>query len=250
MKLLLYLPQILLTLVAVFIIVRCFVALFSMRPAGRPKAILLNRDNGKKLAISTYETSLGRAKNCDIVLASALASRAHAVISRRKKGWFITDTDSKTGTFVNGEQIEGATRIYHDDIISIGGVDYTFIAPHAGREPEGGTYAETVSAVLINAATDFEYAIRNGKISIGRSDGNDVIINDPSVSRLHAIVLYTDEGWIVKDNNSSAGVGVNGYRVHEAEPLADGDRIMINTHTFIFRESAAPTKRGRRGARG
>ena len=235
---------------AVFIIVRCFVALFSMRPAGRPKAILLNRDNGKKLAISTYETSLGRAKNCDIQLASNLASRAHAVISRKKKGWFITDTGSKTGTFVNGEQIEGTTRIYHDDVISIGGVDYTFIAPHAGRNE--GSEAEkrankNVGGVLINCATDFEYPIENGRITIGRSESNDVVIEDARVSRSHAVVMFTDEGWVVKDNDSQAGVGVNGYKVHDFEPIEDGDKIMINTHSFIFKEKAS---KGRRGARG
>ena len=235
---------------AIFIIARCFASLFSMRPAGRPKAILLNRDNGKKLAISTYETSLGRAKNCDIQLASNLASRAHAVISRRKKGWFITDTGSKTGTFVNGEQIEGTTRIYHDDVISIGGVDYTFIAPHAGRNE--GSEAEkrankNVGGVLINCATDFEYPIENGRITIGRSESNDVVIEDARVSRSHAVVMFTDEGWVVKDNDSQAGVGVNGYKVHDFEPIEDGDKIMINTHSFIFKEKAS---KGRRGARG
>lgn len=235
---------------AIFIIARCFASLFSMRPAGRPKAILLNRDNGKKLAISTYETSLGRAKNCDIQLASNLASRAHAVISRKKKGWFITDTGSKTGTFVNGEQIEGTTRIYHDDVISIGGVDYTFIAPHAGRNE--GSEAEkrankNVGGVLINCATDFEYPIENGRITIGRSESNDVVIEDARVSRSHAVVMFTDEGWVVKDNDSQAGVGVNGYKVHDFEPIEDGDKIMINTHSFIFKEKAS---KGRRGARG
>ena len=235
---------------AIFIIARCFASLFSMRPAGRPKAILLNRDNGKKLAISTYETSLGRAKNCDSQLASNLASRAHAVISRKKKGWFITDTGSKTGTFVNGEQIEGTTRIYHDDVISIGGVDYTFIAPHAGRNE--GSEAEkrankNVGGVLINCATDFEYPIENGRITIGRSENNDVVIEDARVSRSHAVVMFTDEGWVVKDNDSQAGVGVNGYKVHDFEPIEDGDKIMINTHSFIFKEKAS---KGRRGARG
>lgn len=239
-----------LCLAAIFIIARCFASLFSMRPAGRPKAILLNRDNGKKLAISTYETSLGRAKNCDIQLASNLASRAHAVISRKKKGWFITDTGSKTGTFVNGEQIEGTTRIYHDDVISIGGVDYTFIAPHAGRNE--GSEAEkransNVGGVLINCATDFEYPIENGRITIGRSESNDVVIEDARVSRSHAVVMFTDEGWVVKDNGSQAGVGVNGYKVHESEPIEDGDKIMINTHSFIFREKANKKRRGARG---
>ena len=250
MKLVLYLPQILLSLVAIFIIVRCFTSLFSMRPAGRPKAILLNRDSGKKLPISTYETSLGRAKNSDIQLASNIASRSHAVISRRKKGWFITDTGSRAGTFVNGEKISEATRIYHDDVISIGGVDYVFIAPHAGKGDNNSALKQAnkqVHGCIINGATGFEYPIQDGRINIGRSEGNDIVIDDPSVSRFHASVRYTDEGWVVTDRNSATGVGVNGYRVHESEPIADGDRIMINTHTFIFKEKE---RAGRRGSRG
>ncbi len=249
MKLLLYLPQIILTLVAIFVIVRCFISLFSMRPAGKPKAVLINKDSGKKLAISTYETSLGRAKSSDIQLASTLASRSHAVISRRKKGWFITDTDSKTGTFVNGEQTEGATRIYHGDVIGIGGVEYTFIAPHASRD-EAAVTAQANKGVrgeLINLATDYEYPIENGKITIGRNDSCDVVIDDITVSRLHATVHYTDEGWVVSDNDSKAGVGVNGYRVHGSEPISDGDIIMINTHSFMFKDGTASERRGARG---
>lgn len=250
MKLALYLPQILLSVVGLFIIVRCFASLFSMRPAGRPKAVLINRANGKKLAISTYETSLGRAKNCDIQLASNLASRAHAVISRKKQGWFITDTDSKAGTFVNGEQIEGTTRIYHDDVISIGGVDYTFVAPHARKEdskPAKGKEYSDVGGVIINCATGYEYPINGGKITIGRNENNDIVIEDITVSRSHAAVVYTDEGWVVTDNNSTAGVGVNGYRIHGSEPISDGDKIMINTHNFIFRETKNSKRRGDRG---
>lgn len=250
MKLLLYLPQIILTLVAIFVIVRCFISLFSMRPAGKPKAVLINKDSGKKLAISTYETSLGRAKNSDIQLASTLASRSHAVISRRKKGWFITDTESKTGTFVNGEQTEGATRIYHGDVIGIGGVEYTFIAPHASREESEAPIQAANTAVrggLINLATDYEYPIQGGRLTIGRNENCDVVIDDITVSRLHAVVQYTDEGWVVTDNESKAGVGVNGYRVHGSEPLADGDRIMINTHSFLFRDGTVGERRGARG---
>ena len=249
MKLLLYLPQIILTLVVIFVIVRCFVSLFSMRPAGKPKAVLINKDSGKKLAVSTYETSLGRAKNSDIQLASTLASRSHAVISRRKKGWFITDTDSKTGTFVNGEKTEGATRIYHGDTIGIGGVEYTFVAPHASREESAvpAPVNKGVRGILVNLATGFEYPIENGKITIGRNESCGVVIEDITVSRVHAFVQYTDEGWVVTDNDSKAGVGVNGYRVHGTEPINDGDKIMINTHMFMFKESSAS---GRRGAHG
>jgi len=249
LKLLLYLPQIILSLVAIWIIARCFISLFSMRPVGKPKAVLINKDSGQKLAISTYETSLGRAKNCDILLASTLASRSHAVISRRKKGWFITDTESKTGTFVNGEQTEGSVRIYHGDVITIGGVDYTFVAPHASREDSEPqpAFNSGVSGGLLNLATNYEYPIQNGKITIGRSEGCDVVIDDRTVSRFHATVQYTDEGWVVTDHDSQAGVGVNGYRIHGSEPISDGDKIMINTHIFMFKDYG---ETGRRGARG
>ena len=251
MKLLLYLPQILLSIMAVFIIVRLFVSLFSMRPAGRPKAVLINRNNGKKLAISTYETSIGRGRSSDIQLASSLASRSHAVISRRKQGWFITDTESKAGTFVNGAQINEPTRIYHDDLISIGGVDYTFVAPHARRDDApapANSAAVATGGYIINLATNFEYPINNGRITIGRGADNDIAIDDPTVSRQHAAIVYTDEGWCVIDRDSRAGVGVNGYKVHGSQPIDDGDTIMINTHSFVFKE--ANTKKRRRGARG
>ena len=236
---------------AVFIIVRLFVSLFSMRPAGRPKAVLINRNNGKKLAISTYETSIGRGRSSDIQLASSLASRSHSSISRRKQGWFITDTESKTGTFVNGAQINEPTRLYHDDLISIGGVDYTFVAPHARRDDAESSSESTATATggyIINLATNYEYPIKNGSISIGRGKENDIAIDDPTVSRKHASVIYTDEGWCVVDKDSRAGVGVNGYKVHGSQPIEDGDTIMINTHSFVFKEANA--KRKRRGARG
>lgn len=242
MKLILYVPQILLSVAAAFILIRCFVSLFSMRPAGRPKAVFINKMNGKKLAISTYETSLGRGRSCDIQLASQLASRAHAVISRRKQGWFITDTDSKVGTFVNGEKITEPTRIYHDDTISIGGVDYTFIAPHA-KQGEKTDYQEDISvknqqadAFVLNCSTNYEYPINEGQLTIGRNPSNDIVIDDISVSRSHALIQHTADGWYIVDTDSAAGIGVNGYKVHGRQQLTDGDKIMINTHNFVFRE--------------
>jgi pSer/pThr/pTyr-binding forkhead associated (FHA) protein len=242
MKLILYVPQILISAAAIFILVRCFISLFSMRPAGRPKAVLINKFNGKKLAISTYETSLGRGRSCDIQLASQLASRSHAVISRRKQGWFITDTDSKVGTFVNGEKITEPTRIYHDDTLSIGGVDYTFVAPHAKKDGEKNysddvnTESAAADGFIVNCATNYEYPITGGQLSIGRNPANDIVIDDMTVSRNHALIQHTQDGWYIVDTDSAAGVGLNGYKVHGREELSDGDQIMINAHNFIFRE--------------
>ncbi len=251
MKLLLYVPQVLLSLIAVFIIVRSFISLYSMRPAGRPKAILLNKFDESRILLTTYETSFGRGRSCDVQLSSQLASRAHAVISRRKKGWFITDTNSKSGTYVNGERITEPVQIYHDDNISMGGVDYVFIAPHA-RKDSRISYRDKVKitgeeSYIINKATGYKYSIEDGQLTIGRSDANDIVISDPRVSRSHALIQRTSDGWFVVDTDSAAGVGVNGYKVNGREELSDGDVIMINTHQFLFRlKKRGGARRGRK----
>jgi pSer/pThr/pTyr-binding forkhead associated (FHA) protein len=216
-----------------------------MRPAGRPKAILLDNTSGEKLVINMYETSIGRAKSSDIIVDSAMISRSHAVISRRKKGWFISDTNSKVGTFVNGEPAVKRTRIYDGDTITVANREYTFIAPNAVRDSDDNSHHDVANTVahkeslkcsLTDNATGEVYPISNYVLDIGRSASNDIVIDDPRVSRYHASVKHTGEGWFVVDKDSTAGTGLNGYRVNDKEALSDGDVIQVLSHRFTFSE--------------
>ncbi|HUP44967.1 MAG TPA: adenylate/guanylate cyclase domain-containing protein [Thermoanaerobaculia bacterium] len=64
--------------------------------------------------------------------------------------------------------------------------------------------------------------------SVGRTEGNDVILNHPSVSRKHARFEQRDDKWWVIDLKSTNGVKVNGTLVTEAQVSA-GDRIHIGS---------------------
>src|SRR5215212_8614492 len=67
-----------------------------------------------------------------------------------------------------------------------------------------------------------------GDLSVGRTEGNDVVLNHPSVSRKHAkFEARTDKWWIV-DLKSTNGVKVNGNLVTEAHVVA-GDKISIGS---------------------
>jgi pSer/pThr/pTyr-binding forkhead associated (FHA) protein len=59
---------------------------------------------------------------------------------------------------------------------------------------------------------------------IGRSPAADLVLDDASVSRRHAIVALRDERTVILDDRSLNGVHVNGARVGEAA-LEDGDTI-------------------------
>ena len=64
--------------------------------------------------------------------------------------------------------------------------------------------------------------------SIGRTEGNDIVINHPSVSRKHARIESRGEAWWVIDLKSTNGVKVNGTVVAEGRINA-GDTILIGS---------------------
>lgn len=69
-------------------------------------------------------------------------------------------------------------------------------------------------------------SLANGKVILGRALTCDVVVNNPSLSRQHAMFSSADGGVTVSDLGSRAGVAVNGRRVHEAM-LADGQSFEL-----------------------
>ena len=63
--------------------------------------------------------------------------------------------------------------------------------------------------------------------TIGRSKGNDIVIDFPTVSRNHAVITRYDDGsWTVTDTNAKTGVLVNGEEISIC-PIGPEDTINI-----------------------
>jgi HD-GYP domain-containing protein (c-di-GMP phosphodiesterase class II) len=61
----------------------------------------------------------------------------------------------------------------------------------------------------------------------------EVTLDDMSVSRLHAEVLLSDGGWVVRDRGSSNGTVLNDVRIARTpQPLRQGDRIRVGNLVF------------------
>jgi len=74
------------------------------------------------------KTSIGNAKDNDIVLEAATVSRYHAVIRRRIGGYTVTDLESTNGTFVNGLRITNPTGLKRGDDVRFGDARFAFLA--------------------------------------------------------------------------------------------------------------------------
>ena len=72
---------------------------------------------------------------------------------------------------------------------------------------------------------------------IGRSPASEIVLDDASVSRRHALITRRGERTVILDDRSRNGVHVNGARVSEAD-LRDGDTIVCGHVTLRFLERA------------
>lgn len=75
--------------------------------------------------------------------------------------------------------------------------------------------------------------LKEGWTRIGRSLSADVRLDDPTVSRRHALVYRDDEGAKVLDDRSLNGVFLNGERVELAE-VTDGDTLTTGRFNLHF----------------
>jgi len=70
-------------------------------------------------------------------------------------------------------------------------------------------------------------------VTIGRAPSNHIVVDHPSVSTHHALLLRTGASYWLKDLNSTNGTLINGDCVTDTE-LKDGDTIRFGSVSAIF----------------
>jgi len=78
-----------------------------------------------------------------------------------------------------------------------------------------------------------KFFINRQVLNIGRSSESDILLDDITVSRHHAVIEKKDSAYIIKDLESLNGTYINGNIVNEKE-LSNGDRIQIGKYVFLF----------------
>ena len=69
------------------------------------------------------------------------------------------------------------------------------------------------------------------EVAIGRQ-GTDLVVEDPEVSRRHAVLRRSDGSVIVEDLDSTNGTFVNGVRIHSPIRVGPGDQVRVGQTTL------------------
>jgi hypothetical protein len=95
------------------------------RARARDARALLVTD-GKRLVVGAGGATIGRSRDCDVVLSDPNVSRRHAELRPRGGGWAIADLGSTNGVSVNGVRVERPQTLRPGDRIEIGTSLLTF----------------------------------------------------------------------------------------------------------------------------
>ncbi len=93
--------------------------------------------------------------------------------------------------------------------------------------------SDSARLVPVESADGSDFHLLRTRNLIGRAPESDLCLPMGTVSRRHAILEQTDQGWMVRDLQSENGTWVNNERIWE-RALADGDQVQFGTVSLIF----------------
>jgi ABC-type multidrug transport system ATPase subunit/ABC-type multidrug transport system permease subunit len=193
-----------------------------MGPATAPATLL---HAGERLTVLKGSLTIGRLPDNDLAIPGERVSRHHARIDAAQGVYWISDLGSRHGTKLNGESFRGESRrLVNRDTIEIGGEALRFLV---GTETRLGDSPQRpmIGTQVVQLAGDH--------LTLGRDRSNDVVLEDPNVSRFHAEVERVADRVAVRDLFSRNGTRVNGELVREAL-LEPGSEVGIGPYRLVF----------------
>lgn len=234
-----YYTRYLLSAFAIAVLINCAVSLLRLRPKKKVYALFRDLVNNKEYEMTCYETSVGRARNTDIRFKLPSVSRAHAVIALRKDGFYIFDTESKQGVYVNGEKIDKKAKLSHGDTVAFGmEIMKFYIASEAADDIKNTKNTAPVyrQYTLTDIVSADEFLLEGDYVTVGREAGSNIEISAPNVSRKQAVLTNEDGTWYLHNLSRTTPTLLNGQTVVKPMSMRVGDVIKFADFAFIFDE--------------
>ncbi len=77
------------------------------------------------------------------------------------------------------------------------------------------------------------FPLEEDEVIIGRGEENSIVLNIAEISRKHSVLTRVEEGYIIKDLDSTNGTFVDKKKVGEKYLLKPGDTIMLGDAIYL-----------------
>jgi pSer/pThr/pTyr-binding forkhead associated (FHA) protein len=183
--------------------------------------------------------ALGRGSKNDIIIHDNEISREHCVFRRVMDDYEVQDLNSSNGTFVNGQRVQAVWLLQPGAIVEFGDtitMEYERSARKAAPaaspgaadgKADGNSVLHYSLMMTMGPEMGQVHRLDSLIITVGRDLTNDVVIQDPEISRFHMRLRRTDKGYSVEDMGSTNGTFVNGSVIDGVKLLNPDDVIRL-----------------------
>jgi pSer/pThr/pTyr-binding forkhead associated (FHA) protein len=212
---------------------------------------------GKRVPIAAGETIIGSAPGSAIILEGEGVLPRHAIVTGTQQGASaIRSAEPGAELLINGVRLgTDPTPVLHGDKIQIGSHELLVVdsrrsghtqlfdsgafADLAPPPPKAKPPSAASGGRLVCLTDGREYTIGSEPLVFGREAGADVVVTGDEVSRRHAEIQTSPEGYVLMDLSVN-GTFVNGQRIGPTQLLARADVIRIGNDEFRFYADVSP----------
>jgi pSer/pThr/pTyr-binding forkhead associated (FHA) protein len=213
---------------------------------------------GQRTPIPAGEMVIGTDPSCGLRLPGL--SAAHAVVIGIGDGSVAVRRVGENEVYLNGVRLGAEPApVLHGDKIQVGAHEIFVHDPRRSGSTQfvnAGDVARMVAATskpgtapkpptaatggrLVCLTDGREYTIGSAPLVIGREAGCDIVVPNKDVSRRHAEIFASPQGYVLVDSSTN-GTFVNADRIEAQRVLARADVIRIGDHEFRFYADRIP----------
>ncbi len=186
---------------------------------------------------------LGREGDCDVVLDAPQISRHHCELMFAGAGWRVRDLGSANGTYINDRSNRIETGfVTRADVLFFG--SYRFPVARLADFVDVGFDAPTDHTATQGTTT---LPMDREIVTIGRGIDNDVVLDAPQISRHHARIVRTGEGFLIEDLGSANGTFIDGVRISAPTLVRSGQAISFGSYAIRLDLDRGQIQRSYRG---
>jgi pSer/pThr/pTyr-binding forkhead associated (FHA) protein len=203
------------------------------------------------------DTSIGAAADNTLVLKRPGIAAHHASLNVGDRGFILSVVDSAARVHVNARPVREKAILRLGDVVSLDTLQFilkpdrdasirTDVPPATATSRNSDEAATRLrnappKAVLRGVSGSYFGKIvpLRGKLTIGRGSDCDLVLDEPEMSRRHAMIEDSGDAILLRDLGSANGTFVNGVQVRNAV-LHPDDQIAFDHNRFLLEAPGLP----------
>ncbi|HZP67881.1 MAG TPA: FHA domain-containing protein [Rudaea sp.] len=213
------------------------------------------------VVVAAGNTAIGAAPDNGVVIERPGVAPHHVSLGVNERSLVLSVLDPQARTHVNSRPVREKALLRLGDIVSLDTVQFvlkpdrddsirTDVPESKNAKPAeveaSPTRARMIPPKVVLRGVSGAYFGKiipvRGRLVIGRGSECDLILDEPEMSRRHAMIENSDDGIFLRDLGSANGTFVNGVQVRDAV-LHPDDQIAFDRNRFLLEAPGMPARK-------